>query len=61
MDGIVWQPIEDHNDLEQFTTDRIVVFTPNYAEGDDMRYRIMDKLFVRFSTDATHWAPLTPP
>ncbi len=62
MDGIIWQPIEDHNDLEQFTTPRVLIFTPNYpSERDDMRYRTMGKEFVKFCPDATHWAPLTPP
>lgn len=61
MNNIAWQPIEDHQDQEQFTTPRVVVFSPVYPEGHDMRYRILNTEFVRFCSDATHWAPLTPP
>ncbi len=40
---------------------QILVFSPEYAEGQPMRFRIMDSQFYRLATDATHWATLETP
>lgn len=61
MDGIAWQPIDGLRGVDQFTTQRVLVYSPVYPEGHDMRYRTMSNQFVRLCEEATHWAPLTPP
>lgn len=40
---------------------RVMVFSPEYPPGHEMRYRIVDSQFVRIMTDATHWTELSPP
>jgi hypothetical protein len=41
--------------------ERILVFSPNYTEGQTMRYRTIDSQFFRLMTEATHWATLEAP
>ena len=40
---------------------RILVFSPEYSEDNQMRFRICDSQFFRISSDATHWALLEGP
>lgn len=56
-----WIEIIDRNDLQHIERERVLVFSPEYAEGHEMRYRVMDGRFVRISTGATHYAFLNAP
>lgn len=61
---IDWTLIENHKTdklLKAYKGKRVMIFTPVYPEGHEMRYRLVDREFVKVCTDATHWAPLTPP
>lgn len=37
---------------------RILIFSPVYAKGHEMRYRIVDQQFFRICKEATHWLSL---
>ena len=56
-----WIEIVDRDALKNIKGVRVLVFSPVYPEGHEMRYRLMDGQFVRISTEATHYAHLTPP
>lgn len=39
--------------------DKILVFSPVYLEGDPMRYRVIDKKFLKTCRDVESWIPLS--
>lgn len=39
----------------------ILVFSPEYKEGDPMRFRIIESQFLRICIDVTHWSYLIEP
>lgn len=40
--------------------ERILVFSPCYPKGHEMRYRILDARFFKIVTEATHFQILEP-
>lgn len=40
--------------------ERILVFSPVYPEGNPMRYRVIDKQFLKTCTDVESWVALSP-
>ena len=40
---------------------KILIFSPEYPEGNPMRFRTIESQFFRQLTDATHWARLIGP
>ena len=40
---------------------QILVFSPNYPEGNSMRFRTLDSQFYQMTTDASHWTVLEAP
>ena len=59
--GLNWIEIVDRDAMRNLAGTRVLAFSPVYPEGNEMRYRLMDAQFVRISTEATHYAHLTPP
>jgi hypothetical protein len=53
-----WVPIAEAK-IDKCT--RVMTFSPVYAEGDPMRYRIMDQQFLKLCGDVTHVAIIKPP
>jgi len=53
-----WILIEDELPPEDI---RVLVFSPCYGEGSEMRFRTLNGGFVKMLTGATHWAYLTGP
>jgi len=54
-------PLSDWIDREQEQPnkdDRILIFSPCYPKGDEMRYRIVDAQFFKRTKYATHWCKL---
>ncbi len=47
-----------HRDTALPDCGRVLVYSPIYPQGHTMRFRIMDSVFVRISTEATHWLSL---
>lgn len=39
----------------------VLVFSPEYKETHDMRYRVMAGYYVKLHSDITHWARLGGP
>ncbi len=60
--AIDWKDRNDTEALDKLSNkERILVFSPDYPNGDPMQVRIMDKQFLRISTEASHWAVITIP
>lgn len=54
----------NRNDEMPPSGERVLTYSPAYearTADQAMRYRVMDALFVRISTDVTHWARLEAP
>lgn len=53
-DRLVWIPAA----TPPTVTAQVICFSPAYAPGEQMRFRIMDAQFVKSCTEVTHWAYL---
>jgi hypothetical protein len=49
-------PISEFNPITM--TGRMLIFCPAYPEGHEMRMRIVDASFVKFTDGVTHFVPL---
>ena len=58
---INWQPRSTFDENQMEKSERILVYTPDYPDGDPMQIRIIDAQFFKLCKDATQWSVLNTP
>jgi hypothetical protein len=57
MEDTMWTNVKAFLPLDD---KRVLVFSPIYPKGHEMRFRVVNGQFVRLMGEVTHWRSLEP-